>query len=298
MATISENKKNGKTVSYRIVVSLGRDAEGKQIRRIKTWTPSEGLTPAKARKAAEKEAELWEEEVRTKYQQEKERIANGIDVFVLPKKREDEFVSFVNNIWLPLQVNDGNNKPATVTFYKNNAKMLTEYFKGTILQQITSMDIQKYLVYLRTEYVSKFGTPLSPKTTHHLYATLNLIFAYAEKQEVITANPMHRVDAPKKVKKPVDALTREQAMMFFERVSELPLDFRCMMLLFATTGIRRSECVGLKWGDFDENDGVLHIQRGGSYTPEDGIVISTPKTVNSIRTVPLMFQVVQLLAER
>lgn len=297
MATISENKKNGKTVSYRIVVSLGRDADGKQIRRFRTWIPSDELTPAKARKAAEKVAELWEEEVRTKYQKEKEVIANGVDTSIPPEKREDEFATFVNDTWLPLRVKGGNNKPVTVTFYKNNAKMLTEYFKGTILQQITPMDIQKYWVYLRTEYVSKFGTPLSPKTTHHLYATLNLIFAYAEKQGMIATNPMRKVDAPKKNKKPVDALTQEQASMFFERVSKLPLDFRCMMLLFATTGIRRSECIGLKWKDFDENDGVLHIQRGGSYTPEDGIVISTPKTVNSIRTVPLMFQVVQLLSD-
>ena len=31
MATISENKKNGKTVSYRFIVCLGRDAQKKQI---------------------------------------------------------------------------------------------------------------------------------------------------------------------------------------------------------------------------------------------------------------------------
>ena len=106
---------------------------------------------------------------------------------------------------------------------------------------------------------------------------------------------MRKVEAPKKVKKPVDALTQEQAIKFFADVSVLPIDFRCMMLLFATTGIRRSECVGLKWGDFDENEGVLHIRRGGSYTPEDGVVISTPKTANSIRTVPLVPQMTELL---
>ena len=188
MASISENKKNGKTASYRIAACLGRDTQKKQIRRITTWTPTEEMTPAKARKAAEKYADAWEREIRAEYQKEQEAKANGQPYALPPEKRQDDFVRFINDTWLPLQVRGGNNKPATVTFYKNNAKMITAYFDGCILQKISSMDIQKYLVYLRTEYKSKFGTPLAPKTAHHLYAALNLIFGYAEKQNLIAQN--------------------------------------------------------------------------------------------------------------
>ena len=53
------------------------------------------------------------------------------------------------------------------------------------------------------------------KTLHHLYNTLNLIFGFAEKQELLVKNPMKLVDSPKKVKKPVDALTEEQAKKIF-----------------------------------------------------------------------------------
>ena len=297
MATISENKKNGKTVSYRFIVCLGRDTQKKQIRRFKTWTPPKGLSPAKARKVAEKEADAWEQEVKADYQKEQEVIVNGQTYTLPPEKRRDDFALFVTDTWLPLQVRGGNNKPATVTFYKNNAKMIVDYFKGAVLQNITSMDIQKYLVYLRTDYKSKFGTPLSPKTTHHLYATLNLIFSYAEKQEMIAKNPMHKVDAPKKQKKPVDALTQEQAARFFSLLPDLPLDFHCMLLLFTTTGVRRSECVGLKWKDLDEKACSLHIERGGSYTPESGTIITTPKTATSVRTIPLMPHTLRLLQQ-
>ena len=185
MATISENKRGNKTVSYRFVVCLGRDAQGKQIRRFKTWKAPEGLSSTKERKAAEKAAEAWEQEIRTEYQKELAAVISGQVCSLPPEKRNDNFAAFVNEIWLPLQVKGGNNKPATVKFYKNNAKMLVGHFGDAVLQRITLMDIQKYLVYLRTEYKSKFGVPLSPKTTHHLYATLNLIFAYAEKQVII-----------------------------------------------------------------------------------------------------------------
>ena len=63
MATIREVKKKGKIISYCFTVSLGRDEQGKQIRKNLTWKPTEGMTPAKARKAAERAAAEWELEV-------------------------------------------------------------------------------------------------------------------------------------------------------------------------------------------------------------------------------------------
>ena len=71
MANIRENKKNGKIISYRFTVCLERDAQGKQVRKYTTWTPPEELTPAKAKKAAERAAESWEETAKAEYQQEK-----------------------------------------------------------------------------------------------------------------------------------------------------------------------------------------------------------------------------------
>ena len=53
MANIRENKKNGKVISFRFTVCLERDVRGKQIRKYTTWTAPEGMTAAKAKKAAE-----------------------------------------------------------------------------------------------------------------------------------------------------------------------------------------------------------------------------------------------------
>ena len=52
MATVIENKKNGKTVSYKFRAYLGRNEIGKQINQYTTWFAPEGLTPVKALKAA------------------------------------------------------------------------------------------------------------------------------------------------------------------------------------------------------------------------------------------------------
>ena len=114
---------------------------------------------------------------------------------------------------------------------------------------------------------------------------------------MIAKNPMQKVDAPKKEKKPVDALTKEQAARLFSTLSTCPLDFRCILQLLVTTGMRRGECMGLKWRDIDEKACTISIERNVSYTPESGVIVSTPKTANSIRTIPIMPSTLQLLQQ-
>ena len=201
MANIRENKKNGKIISFRFIVCLERDVRGKQIRKYTTWTPPEGMTAAKAKKAAERAADAWENEIREEYQKQKEL---GSAYRLPPDKRRDDFVSFVNDTWFVLQIRGENDKPNTIAFYKNMTRIISEYFKGSVLQEISPVDIQKYLVYLRTEFKSKLGKPLSAKTLRHQYGTLNLIFGYgntlaslsmisARKTPPTSLTPAHRL---------------------------------------------------------------------------------------------------------
>lgn len=294
MANIRANNKGGKVVSYRFTACLERDANGKQLRRYTTWTPPAGLTPAKMKKAAERAADEWENELRLEFQKEKEL---GAAYTLPPEKRRDNFRVFVDDVWFPLQICNGNDKQTTVTFYKNMKKLIVEYFDGSYLQEISPIQIQKFLAWLARDYKTRYGKPLAPKTIRHYYNALGMIFSYAEKQGLIAANPMLKVDAPKKDKKPVDALTQEQAKQFFTALLDSPLDFHCMMHLLLTSGIRRGECIGLKWKDIDERSATITIARSAVYTPESGIILSTPKTADSVRTIPLMESTLHLLQQ-
>ena len=217
MASIRENRKDGKIVSYRFVVCLGRDQDGKQIRKIKTWTLPKGVGQKTARKEAEKQATLWEESLK---QQEAEERPVPVKA---PTEHRDDFVSFIEETWFPLKVEGNDRKDKTIAFYSSILKIIENYFSGMALQDITAIDIEKYLSYLRTEYKGRFGRPLAPKTVHHHYGTLNLIFGYAEKQELIEKNPMLKVDAPKKKRKAVDALTQEQTKDFLKAIDACSL---------------------------------------------------------------------------
>lgn len=159
------------------------------------------------------------------------------------------------------------------------------------MQDVTPTDIQKYLLYLRTE------KELAPKTLRHQYATLKLIFDNAERREMIVKNPMKQVDTPKLQKHPVDALSQQEAKEFFRAITECPLDFRCILQLLITTGIRRGECAGLKWKDVDLTGGILKIERNVTCSAGNGIVVGTPKTQNSVREIPMMDSTLALLKQ-
>ena len=151
MATIQENRKNGKLVSYKFTACVGRDAAGKQIRYYRTWTPPREYAPAKARKYAQLEAALWEQAIRK----------HGINSAQMPDSaaarcaEKTDFCAFITDTWLPIQVCNGSKKPKTEDFYKSMTKLICKYFDGWFLQDIRPIDIQKYLIYLRTEYTGK-----------------------------------------------------------------------------------------------------------------------------------------------
>ena len=75
MAYIQEKLKGKKIVSFKFKACVGRDDNGKQIFKCTTWYPPAELTPAKARKEAQKVAAIWEDEVRQAYLKEREETA-------------------------------------------------------------------------------------------------------------------------------------------------------------------------------------------------------------------------------
>ena len=295
MASITQNKKDGKVISYKFKACIGRDEFGKQIFRCTTWKVPDGLAAARVEKAAQKAAAEWEQQAKEEYKRDVENPERVKERKI--EKSRTEFSAFIRQVWFPICICDGEHKPTTIDFNRNISNVIANYFSGKAMQAISSTDIQKYLIYLRTDYRTAQGKPLAQKTIRHHYCTLANIFSYALKQEYILKNPMDKVDCPKLTKKRVDALTAEQAKRFFSYVDESPIDFRCMLNLLITTGIRRGELMGLQWGDINLDHCVISVNRNVTYTPASGIVVSTPKTDCGFRQIPLMPSVADILKE-
>ena len=295
MAYIQEKVKGKKIVSFKIKACLGRDANGKQLFKCTTWYPPADLTPAKARKEVQKVAGVWEEEVRQNYIKEQEAKAVAGE---LPAPAPVyTFDGFVNEVWVPLCVRDGSHRPATVAMYTNILKIILPQFQGVPMNEISGVRISQYLRWLRNEYRKPNGKPLAEKSIKHHYNVLNLIFGYAERQDIIPKNPMKKVDTPKVTKKDVDALTEEEAVRFFNALLACDFEFRCVLQVLLTTGLRRGECLGLQWTDIDFANGTLTVNRSTTYTPECGITVAAPKTAHSVRTIPVVPSTLALLKQ-
>ncbi|WP_442780966.1 site-specific integrase [Aerococcus sp. Group 1] len=81
-------------------------------------------------------------------------------------------------------------------------------------------------------------------------------------------------------------ITRPSLNRFFEIIKDEPLDTILTFRLFAYTGIRSGELLGLKWKDIDEEDQTLSVERSIGKS-EKGSKVTTPKTESSIRTISL-----------
>lgn len=145
---------------------------------------------------------------------------------------------------------------------------------------------------------------LSEKTISEIKGTLNRILRYAKSRNLIDAVPD---SMPVSVKQPpIEILTKqEQEAIEAEALSEDTL-FGLGVLLCLNTGIREGELCGLQRSDFDWEEETVSISktvyRISNMDDESGsrtrVVIDKPKTICSIRTIPLPSEIVPYLKER
>lgn len=132
---------------------------------------------------------------------------------------------------------------------------------------------------------------------YHKIRTAQTKSGDAEKQDIIPKNPMKKVDPPKVSKQDVDALTEDEAVRFFNALLACDFEFRCVLQVLLTAGLRRGECLGLQWADIDFQNGTLTVNRSTTYTPESGITVAAPKTAHSVRTIPVVGSTLSLLKQ-
>ena len=77
-----------------------------------------------------------------------------------------------------------------------------------------------------------------------------------------------------------------------ERRNALP-----MFYLELVSGLRKGELVALQWGDLDEANCTISVSKQASWDTEHQLILSRPKTGNSIREVSIPQDAVELLKQ-
>lgn len=125
---------------------------------------------------------------------------------------------------------------------------------------------------------------LGPSSQQAALSPLRATYRWAIKREWLIANPVRDAEVAACPKKKIDPGTTEQAAKHIAAVRDCD---RIMWALAAFAGLRRGECLGLRWSDLTL-DGEPELRVRLQRTPPKMVPTELLKTDAGYRTVPLL----------
>ena len=183
-------------------------------------------------------------------------------------------------------------KQSTYLSYESYIRL---YFKPSLgdvlLRDLTPRLLQQYY-----NYLFESGT-LASKSISNLNLFLHRALSYAVAEGYITFNPTETVAIPRGEKTQIVILTRDEQFALMNASYAHRYGVFVRLVLF--TGLRLGELLGLMWQDVDFAGGLLYVRRtlnrlnkvNRPTNPNEAtteIVIRSPKSENSYRSVPLL----------
>ena len=192
-------------------------------------------------------------------------------------------------------------RPSTMNYYHRNIEQHVIPAIGDIpLNKLTTRGLQKLYNDLqssgRLRAVQKKKKPgLSNSTVRGIHMMLHNALDRAVKEKLILSNPTENCIIPKIEKQEMKILHPDHISAYLnaaERRNALP-----MFYLELVSGLRKGELVALQWSDLDEANGTISVSKQASWDAEHKLILSRPKTGNSIREVSIPQDAVELLKQ-
>ena len=163
--------------------------------------------------------------------------------------------------------------------YKPAMERAVERFKSKRLFIITAQEVKTWINILIKQGFAK-------KTVQTHLIVLSNIYKKAQEEYNSDCNPAALVRLPKNLPQQRRELPSDgDDARMLAHVTTHP--FGLFAFLAKYTGARRGELLGLKYGDFDYDNGLIHIERS-VYHVGNRPEIKEPKTAAGIRSVPLL----------
>ncbi len=158
---------------------------------------------------------------------------------------------------LPFRKKDGRRKAVgTIETYEYHIKNhILPRWRHEVAVEIKPLSIRNWLVNIHD------GEDYAWETCSKIAGIMSLVFDFVDQNEIYSIrNPLERVTIPASEEEhlAVKLLSPEQAFRLMER---LPVIIRVAVLLVAATGVRISECLGLRWAHIRWDDNKILIEQ-------------------------------------
>lgn len=200
--------------------------------------------------------------------------------------------------WLDV-IAPGRLKPTTIDRHRSYVDTWIKPTIGAVKLQDLQVDHVRLMIRKMGQHISKrTGRPLSPRTIIKARAVLQAALSQAEDDGRVLRNVAAKADPPKpRAEVVLRKLSTAEARKVIDCTTDIRERARLAVALMA--GLRQGEALALRWDRVriaeDGRSGVLDIVASASRVRGQGMVADTPKTLRSVRLVPLSAAAVQML---
>lgn len=288
--------------SYRIVVSMGYDVNGKKIVETTTFTPDKNLTPKKRQKAVEDFAYEFEKKCRNHERLEGEKTT--LQEFVKrwrAEKAEQEleastlerYDAIIQDFILPaighLKLTEL--KPHTVNAFfvgltkdgcRHDGKK-GGYSKGTItkISAVLSSILQTAVLW---EVIER--NPCDPVRVKAEDTAEKVKFFTPQQTAAFLNYISHPYTITTKGHTRTDDTGKQYSVGDYTSTKELPLQLKVLFTLAIYSGLRKGEILALTWDDVDFENNTVAVTKSAAVVKGEQIV-KVPKTRASYRKVSI-----------
>ena len=170
---------------------------------------------------------------------------------------------------------------------------------NTPLEKLTTIQIQKFYNDLqksgriqRYTHIKLKDKGLSTRVVRGIHTLLNNCLEQAVAERLLLTNPAKGCRLPKLEKREMKILPEDKIGPYLAEAERRGL--LAAFYLELTTGLRRGELLALQWTDLDIENRTLAVTKQVNRINGE-LVVSPPKTRNSVRTLALPQQAVDLL---
>ena len=158
-------------------------------------------------------------------------------------------------------------------------------FKNHVLKQLGNVYLNKLTV-VQCQNAVNIWADEAPKTFKRFMFYASKLINYGITMELIKKNPMKKVIPPKverDTSKFTDFYSKDELKTFLKDAKEYNFRYFIFFRLLAYSGMRKGECLALKWSDVDFKNNTIDINKSLKAGENNRLYVGKPKTKDSFR---------------